>query len=66
MRKKGVIYIWAVAVETDSLLTAAAVLGKIEEAGGVRGTVEHGGEKIRWSTIQQYERHGGFEKKQRG
>lgn len=59
----NVIYIGAVAVETDSVLTAAKVAAKATETDTVRGTITVAGKKHRWSTIQQYEQHGGFTRK---
>lgn len=56
----AVIYAGAVVVETESVSVAATVAAEAGRADAVRGAVVVGGRSYRWSTIQQYERHGGF------
>ncbi len=56
-----VTYIGSVAVDTTNLATAAQVAAKAIKKDAVRGTITVGGKRYRWSTIQQYEYHGGFE-----
>lgn len=55
-----VVYVGAVAVETKSLIVASKVAAKAATKDAVRGIITVAGKKYRWSTIQQYEYHGGF------
>lgn len=56
----NVTYFGAVAVETASIVVAAKVAKKVADQDAVRGRVRINGLTYRWSTIQQYEQHGGF------
>jgi hypothetical protein len=56
-----VIYIGALAVETDNFLIASNIALKALESNQVRGKSFYKGKSYRWSTIQQYEHHQGFE-----
>lgn len=56
------VYIESIAVDTTSIMIAMKVAVRVEEAesDAVRGTVTLDGQDYRWSTIQQFEQHGGF------
>lgn len=56
----AVVYAGFIAVETDSILIAAKVAGRVAGKNAVRGRVSIAGKKYRWSTIQQFAQHGGF------
>ena len=56
----SVVYIGSIAVETDSIRVAAKVVVSVGDADAVRGSVTLDGQRYRWSTIQQFEQHGGF------
>ena len=60
-----VTFIAQFAVETDSILTANKVALKALKKDAVRGSVTVSGQKVRWSTLQQYNYHNGFTRRKK-
>ena len=59
-KSEHLVLIGNLAVETNSIRTASKVAVKAAKQDSVRGTIAVDGKRYRWSTIQQYEYHGGF------
>ena len=49
-----------IVVDTDNIKTAMKVAYKAQGKDAVRGQIQIKGERIRWTSLQQYEYHGGF------
>jgi hypothetical protein len=56
-------YIGSLVVDTTNIATAAQVAAKALNKDAVRGAITVDGKRYRWSTIQQYEYHDGFEQR---
>ncbi|MBR9882305.1 MAG: hypothetical protein GYB21_01005 [Oceanospirillales bacterium] len=55
-----------VVVDTDNLRIASKVAVKAQKKDAVRGVIQVDGQRYRWSTLQQYQFHGGFTAKKGG